>query len=234
MQRLWFCSRAFPVGCEGNCRYQFRGGVFCDHMQTLTSSAVVTYKFLERTTMTGQMLFASGLRTAENEEAKTNWTHSPSYTIYNLSIAHVFPLPWDGQKFCWASTSSICWIRSITSTRGGQYRSGWLMRGCRDRSSSVANGSSRSDAEQGRQQQRSQSLSLRRTARVRLSRRVPAACWTTLLGICFGCGKMRACWMTRLSNPFPTGRLKVCGLADNLVGHLFQTVRKCGLAGWPV
>ncbi len=76
-----------------------RGGVFCDHMQTLTSSAVVTYKFLERTTVTGQMLFASGLRTAENEEAKTNSTHSPSYTIYNLSIAHVFPLPWDGQKF---------------------------------------------------------------------------------------------------------------------------------------
>ena len=76
-----------------------RGGVFCDHMQTLTSSAVVTYKFLERTTMTGQMLFASGLRSAENEEAKTNSTHSPSYTIYNLSIAHVFPLPWEGQKF---------------------------------------------------------------------------------------------------------------------------------------
>ena len=76
-----------------------RGGVFCDHMQTLTSSAVVTYKFLERTTMTGQMLFASGLRTAENEDAKTNSIHSPSYTIYNLSIAHVFPLPWDGQKF---------------------------------------------------------------------------------------------------------------------------------------
>ncbi|MCE7979343.1 MAG: hypothetical protein DYH03_20085 [Nitrospira sp. NTP1] len=45
-----------------------RGGVFCDHMQTLTSSAVVTYKFLERTTMTGQMLFASGLRTAENAD----------------------------------------------------------------------------------------------------------------------------------------------------------------------
>ena len=76
-----------------------RGGVFCDHMQTLTSSAIVSYKFLERTTVTGQMLFASGLRTAENEEAKTNSTHSPSYTIYNFSIAHVFPLPWEGQKF---------------------------------------------------------------------------------------------------------------------------------------
>ena len=76
-----------------------RGGVFCDHMQTLTSSAIVTYRFLERTTVTGQMLFASGLRTAENEEAKTNSAHSPSYTIYNVSIAHVFPLPWEGQKF---------------------------------------------------------------------------------------------------------------------------------------
>ena len=76
-----------------------QGGVFCDHMQTLTSSAIVTYQFLERTTVTGQMLFASGLRTAENDEAKTNSTHSPSYTIYNFSIAHVFPLPWEGQKF---------------------------------------------------------------------------------------------------------------------------------------
>ncbi|WHZ15549.1 MAG: TonB-dependent receptor [Nitrospira sp.] len=76
-----------------------RGGVFCDHMQTLTSSAVVTYRFLERTTVTGQMLFASGLRTAENQDAKTNSTHSPSYTIYNFSISHVFPLPWEGQKF---------------------------------------------------------------------------------------------------------------------------------------
>jgi outer membrane receptor protein involved in Fe transport len=76
-----------------------RGGVFCDHMQTLTSSAIMTYRFLERTTVTGQMLFASGLRTAENEEAKTNSTHSPSYTIYNVSIAHVFSLPWEGQKF---------------------------------------------------------------------------------------------------------------------------------------
>jgi outer membrane receptor protein involved in Fe transport len=75
------------------------GGIFCDHMQTITSSAVVSYRFLERTTITGQMLFASGLRTAANEEAKTNSTHSPSYTVYNLSIAHVFPLPWEGQKF---------------------------------------------------------------------------------------------------------------------------------------
>jgi len=75
-----------------------KGGVFCDHMQTLTSSAVVAYRFLERTTFTGQMLFASGLRTAEEGE-KTNSSHVPSYTIYNLSLTHVFPLPWDGQKF---------------------------------------------------------------------------------------------------------------------------------------
>lgn len=74
------------------------GGVHCDHQQTLTSSAVAAYRFLERTTLTGQMLFASGLRTAE-EGAKTNSTHSPSYTIYNMSLTHVIPLPWDGQKF---------------------------------------------------------------------------------------------------------------------------------------
>jgi hypothetical protein len=75
------------------------GGVFCDHMQLLTSSAVVSYKFLERTTISGQMLYGSGLRTAENEDAKTNSTHSPSYTVYNVSLTHVIPLPWDRQKF---------------------------------------------------------------------------------------------------------------------------------------
>jgi len=75
-----------------------KGGVHCDHQQTLTSSAVVAYRFFERTTVTGQMLFASGLRTAE-EGGKTNSSHSPSYTIYNMSLTHVIPLPWDGQKF---------------------------------------------------------------------------------------------------------------------------------------
>lgn len=74
------------------------GGVHCDHQQTVTSSAVVAYRFLERTTLTGQMLFASGLRTAE-EGGKTNSISAPSYTIYNMSIAHVIPLPWEGQKF---------------------------------------------------------------------------------------------------------------------------------------
>jgi len=69
-----------------------QGGVFCDHSQFMTSSAVLSYQFLERTTVTGQMLYGSGLRTAANEDAKTNSTHSPSYTTYNLSIAHVFPL----------------------------------------------------------------------------------------------------------------------------------------------
>ena len=74
-----------------------KGGVHCDHQQTLTSSAMVAYRFLERTTLTGQTLFASGLRTAE-EGGKTNSTHSPSYTIYNMSLTHVIPLPWDNQK----------------------------------------------------------------------------------------------------------------------------------------
>ncbi|MBH0196915.1 MAG: TonB-dependent receptor [Nitrospira sp.] len=58
----------------------------------------MTYRLLDRTTFTGQMFFASGLRTAV-EGGKTNSTHSPSYTIYNLSIAHIVPLPWHGQKF---------------------------------------------------------------------------------------------------------------------------------------
>ena len=76
-----------------------KGGVFCDHMQTLTSSAVVSYRIKERTTLTGQMLYGSGLRSAADAEAKTNSSHSPSYTVYNFSIAHIFPLPWEGQKF---------------------------------------------------------------------------------------------------------------------------------------
>ena len=75
-----------------------RSGVHCDHQQTLTASGILSYRLLERTTLTGQVLFASGLRTAE-EGAKTNSTHSPTYTIYNFSISHVIPLPWHGQKF---------------------------------------------------------------------------------------------------------------------------------------
>jgi len=74
------------------------GGVFCDHSQTMTSSAVLTYRFSERTMIAGQMLYGSGLRTAANEEAKTNSTHLPSYTVYNASVTHVVPLPWRGQK----------------------------------------------------------------------------------------------------------------------------------------
>ncbi len=75
-----------------------RSGVHCDHQQTLTASGILSYRLLERTNLTGQVLFASGLRTAE-EGAKTNSTHSPTYTIYNFSISHVIPLPWHGQKF---------------------------------------------------------------------------------------------------------------------------------------
>ena len=75
-----------------------RSGVHCDHQQTLTASGILSYRLLDRTTFTGQVLFASGLRTAE-EGAKTNSSHSPTYTIYNFSISHVIPLPWDGQKF---------------------------------------------------------------------------------------------------------------------------------------
>lgn len=74
-----------------------RSGVHCDHQQTVTASGVLSYRLFERTTLTGQVLFASGLRTAE-EGAKTNSSHSPSYTIYNFSIAHVIPLPWHDQK----------------------------------------------------------------------------------------------------------------------------------------
>lgn len=67
------------------------GGVFCDHSQFMTSSAVLSYKLLERTTITGQMLYGSGLRTAV-PGGKTNSTHEDSYTTYNVSITHTVPL----------------------------------------------------------------------------------------------------------------------------------------------
>ena len=73
------------------------GGIHCDHQQTLTASGILSYRLFEGTTITGQVLFASGMRTSE-EGGKTNSTHSPSYTIYNFSIARVIPLPWHGQK----------------------------------------------------------------------------------------------------------------------------------------
>ena len=74
------------------------GGVFCDHSQTMTSSAVAAYRFRERTTVSGQMLYGSGLRTAVSDEAFTNSSHFQSWTTYNASITHVFTLPWDQQK----------------------------------------------------------------------------------------------------------------------------------------
>jgi outer membrane cobalamin receptor len=74
------------------------GGIYCDHSQMVTSSAVVSYRFRGHTTVTGQMLYGSGLRTAADEQATTNSTHVPSYTTYNLSLTHVILLPWSDQK----------------------------------------------------------------------------------------------------------------------------------------
>jgi len=68
------------------------GGVFCDHSQSMTSSAVLSYVFRDHTTFTGQMFYGSGLRAAETG-ARTNSSHSPSYTVYNLSLSHIIPLP---------------------------------------------------------------------------------------------------------------------------------------------
>lgn len=74
------------------------GGVFCDHSQSITSSAVVAYRFPFKTMLSGQMLYGSGLRTAVNDQAFTNSSHFQSWTIYNASISHTFTLPWDRQK----------------------------------------------------------------------------------------------------------------------------------------
>jgi len=74
------------------------GGVFCDHSQLITSSAVMSYRFPFKTVLSGQMLYGSGLRTAESEDALTNSSHFSSWTIYNASLTHTFTLPWDQQK----------------------------------------------------------------------------------------------------------------------------------------
>jgi hypothetical protein len=74
-----------------------KGGVFCDHSQFVTSSAVLNYQLLERTNISGQMFYGYGIRTAE-EGARTNSSHEPSYTVYNASITHMIPLPWHNQK----------------------------------------------------------------------------------------------------------------------------------------
>lgn len=73
------------------------GGVFCDHSQFMTSSAIVAYRFRERTNISGQMLYGSGFRT-NADGAFTNSSHFQSWTVYNASITHVFSLPWDQQK----------------------------------------------------------------------------------------------------------------------------------------
>ena len=70
---------------------QSSGGVFCDHSQTITSSAVATYRPFPHTTVTAQMLYGSGLRRTP-PGAKTNSDHADSHTTYNLSLAHVLPL----------------------------------------------------------------------------------------------------------------------------------------------
>lgn len=67
-----------------------RDGIFTDHSQTITSSAVVTYRPFTNTTITAQMLFGSGLRRAR-EGQKTNSGTEDSNTTYNLSLNQVFP-----------------------------------------------------------------------------------------------------------------------------------------------
>ena len=66
------------------------GGIFTDHSQTVTSSAVVTYRPFTNTTITAQMLFGSGLRRALPGQ-KTNSGTEDSITTYNLSLNQVFP-----------------------------------------------------------------------------------------------------------------------------------------------
>ena len=64
--------------------------VYLDHMQEVTSSAVLSYVFKERTTVTGQMLYGSGVRRGDGVDV--NRFHVPSYTTYNLSLNHIVPM----------------------------------------------------------------------------------------------------------------------------------------------
>ena len=66
-------------------------GIFTDHSQTMTSSAVLTWRPWQRTTITGQMLYGSGLRSASGG-ARTNSGHADSHTTYNVSMTRVFPV----------------------------------------------------------------------------------------------------------------------------------------------
>ena len=66
-------------------------GIYCDHMQEVTSSVVLSYRLFPQTNISGQMLYGSGLRTTD-PGGKTNDAHEPSYTIYNASLTHIFPL----------------------------------------------------------------------------------------------------------------------------------------------
>jgi hypothetical protein len=66
-------------------------------MQLMTSSAVLTYRFLERNTLSGQMLYGSGLRAA-SPGGQTNSTNMSSYTTYNASFTHEIPIA-QTQKF---------------------------------------------------------------------------------------------------------------------------------------
>ena len=123
------------------------GGVFCDHSQTMTSSAVVAYRFRSSgRPCRGQMLYGSGLRTSESEDAFTNSSHFQSWTIYNASITHVFNLPWDQQKMLVGFDVVNC-ARSevlLQSRAKAVSGSGSRMRGCHGRSFSALNGSSKS------------------------------------------------------------------------------------------
>ena len=73
MQRIWtynpdtFCCTNHELE-----DIESSGGVFCDHSQTITSSAVVTYRPFTNTTVTAQMLFGSGLRRTPPGGQKTN------------------------------------------------------------------------------------------------------------------------------------------------------------------
>ena len=54
---------------------------------------LAAYRFRERTTISGAMLYGSGLRTAASGAAFTNSSHFQLWTPYNALITHVLTLP---------------------------------------------------------------------------------------------------------------------------------------------
>ena len=95
------------------------GGVFCDHSQTITSSAVAAYRFRERTTISGTD--ALWFRPADRGERGCVHQLLALPVMDHLQCLN-YPrhshLPWDQQKMLVDSMSSTCSTRQYFYNTG--------------------------------------------------------------------------------------------------------------------